>query len=191
MSGISGFSLSGRTTMRVASTLSMKPSRRARVQTPESRASLPSMPVPTSGAWLRMSGTAWRCMFAPMSARFASSCSRKGTSAAATLTIWFGATSSSWIMSGVTMWKSPLRRALTSDSRNLPFSSIEADACAMYFPSSSRAEYHETSSVPRPSDARRYGVSTKPYSLTRANVESDAMRPMFGPSGVSMGQMRP
>ena len=30
------------------------------------------------------SGTAWRCMFAPMSARFASSCSRKGTSAAAT-----------------------------------------------------------------------------------------------------------
>ena len=38
---------------------------------------------------------------------------------------------------------------------------------------------------------RRYGVSTKPYSLTRANVESDAMRPMFGPSGVSIGQMRP
>jgi hypothetical protein len=37
----------------------------------------------------------------------------------------------------------------------------------------------------------RYGVSTKPYSLTRANVESDAMRPMFGPSGVSIGQMRP
>ena len=52
-------------------------------------------------------------------------------------------------MSGVTMWKSPLRRALTSDSRNLPFSSIEADACAMYFPSSSRAENHETSSVTR------------------------------------------
>ena len=86
-------------------------------------------------------------MFAPMSARFASSCSRKGTSAAATLTIWFGATSSSWIMSGVTMWKSPFRRALTSDSRNLPFSSTFADACAMYFPSSSRAEYHDTSSV--------------------------------------------
>jgi hypothetical protein len=37
----------------------------------------------------------------------------------------------------------------------------------------------------------RYGVSTKPYSFTRANVESDAMRPMFGPSGVSIGQMRP
>ena len=37
----------------------------------------------------------------------------------------------------------------------------------------------------------RYGVSTKPYSLTRAYVDSDAMRPMFGPSGVSIGQMRP
>jgi hypothetical protein len=47
-------------------------------------------------------------MFAPMSARFASSCSRNGTSAAATRPIWFGDTSISWIMSGVTMWKSPL-----------------------------------------------------------------------------------
>jgi hypothetical protein len=31
----------------------------------------------------------------------------------------------------------------------------------------------------------------KPYSLTRANVDSDAIRPMFGPSGVSIGQIRP
>ena len=42
-----------------------------------------------------------------------------------------------------------------------------------------------------PFSTRRYGVSTKPYSFTRAYVLSDAMRPMFGPSGVSMGQMRP
>jgi hypothetical protein len=41
-----------------ASTLSTMPSRFATTQTPESRASLPSMPVPTSGAQLRMSGTA-------------------------------------------------------------------------------------------------------------------------------------
>ncbi len=177
--------------MREASTLSTMPSRRASAQTPESRASLPSMPVPTSGAWLRMRGTAWRCMLAPMRARFASSCSRKGTSAAATLTIWLGATSMSWIMSGVTMWKSPLSRALTSDSRNLPFSSKLAEAWAMYLPSSSRAEYQATSSVILPSATRRYGVSTKPNSFTRAKVDSDAMRPMFGPSGVSMGQMRP
>ena len=49
---------------------------------------------------MRMSGTAWRCMFAPMSARFASSCSRNGTSAAATDTIWFGETSISSIIVG-------------------------------------------------------------------------------------------
>ena len=30
-----------------------------------------------------------------------------------------------------------------------------------------------------------------PYSEIRAYVESDEMRPMFGPSGVSIGQMRP
>ena len=58
-------------------------------------------------------------------------------------TIWFGATSMSWIMSGVTMWKSPFRRALTSDSRNFPFSSMFAEAWAMYLPSSSSAEYHD------------------------------------------------
>ncbi len=31
----------------------------------------------------------------------------------------------------------------------------------------------------------------KPYSLMRAKQESELMRPMFGPSGVSIGQMRP
>jgi hypothetical protein len=31
----------------------------------------------------------------------------------------------------------------------------------------------------------------KPNSLMRAKHESDEMRPMFGPSGVSIGQMRP
>ena len=47
---------------------------------PESRAVTPSMPVPTSGASATSSGTDWRCMFAPISARFASSFSRNGTS---------------------------------------------------------------------------------------------------------------
>jgi len=37
----------------------------------------------------------------------------------------------------------------------------------------------------------RYGVSMKPSWLMRANVESDVIRPMFGPSGVSIGHMRP
>ena len=54
-------------------------------------------------------------------------------------------------MSGVTMWKSPFKRADTSDSRNLPLSSIAADAWAMYLPSSSSAEYQPTSSVACPS----------------------------------------
>ena len=35
------------------------------------------------------------------------------------------------------------------------------------------------------------GRSMKPYLLTRAKVASELMRPMFGPSGVSIGQMRP
>ena len=39
------------------------------------------------------SGTAWRCMFEPISARFASSCSRNGMSAAAIETSCSGATS--------------------------------------------------------------------------------------------------
>ena len=51
------------------------------------------MPVPTSGASGCSSGTAWRCMFEPMSARLASSFSRNGISAAATDTSWFGDTS--------------------------------------------------------------------------------------------------
>jgi len=30
-----------------------------------------------------------------------------------------------------------------------------------------------------------------PYGLTRANVASDEISPMFGPSGVSIGHIRP
>ena len=67
-----------RITMRVASTWSTMPERRAMMVTPESRATVSSMPVPTSGASARISGTAWRCMFEPMSARLASSFSRNG-----------------------------------------------------------------------------------------------------------------
>ena len=81
------------TTMREASTDWMTPSRLATTVTPESRATMPSMPVPTSGDAVRSSGTAWRCMFDPIRARLASSFSRKGTSEAATDTSWFGLTS--------------------------------------------------------------------------------------------------
>ena len=40
-------------------------------------------------------------------------------------------------------------------------------------------------------DDLRYGVSRKPYSLVRAYSASELMRPMFGPSGVSIGHTRP
>jgi hypothetical protein len=52
-----------------------------------------STPVPTSGASDWSSGTAWRCMFAPISARFASSCSMNGISEAPTEMVCFGETS--------------------------------------------------------------------------------------------------
>ena len=47
------------------------------------------------------------------------------------------------------------------------------------------------SSVTWPLRTWRYGDSMKPKALTRANVLSAPMRPMFGPSGVSIGHMRP
>ena len=79
--------------MRAASTWSMTPARLAMMAAPESRATISSMPVPTSGASACRSGTACRCMFEPISARFASSFSRNGISEAATDTSCFGDTS--------------------------------------------------------------------------------------------------
>ncbi len=73
--------------------LTTSPSSSATSTWPESIATCRSMPVPTIGACGRSSGTAWRCMLAPIRARFTSSCSRNGISAAATLTVCFGATS--------------------------------------------------------------------------------------------------
>ena len=60
-------------------------------------------------------------MFAPISARFASSCSRNGTSEAATETICVGATSMYWIRSAEVSTDSPLSRAETSSSIELAF----------------------------------------------------------------------
>ncbi len=51
------------------------------------------MPVPMMGASATSRGTAWRCMFEPISARLASLCSRKGIKAVATDTICCGVTS--------------------------------------------------------------------------------------------------
>ena len=81
------------TTIRVASTKSTVPALRASRTSPESNAARRSMPVPTSGASVLSSGTAWRCMFEPISARLASSCSRNGIIAVATDQICSGETS--------------------------------------------------------------------------------------------------
>src|SRR5690606_39894530 len=58
---------------------------------------LPTLPrhtlFPYTTLFRSNNGTAWRCMFDPISARFASSCSRKGIREAAMEVIWLGATS--------------------------------------------------------------------------------------------------
>ncbi len=84
---------STRTMTRRESTESTEPARRHTTAAPESLTVTCSMPVPTRGASERRSGTAWRCMFEPIRARLASSCSRNGMSEAATETSCFGETS--------------------------------------------------------------------------------------------------
>ena len=123
--------VSARTTMRLAETYSTTPGRRASTTAPESRATMCSMPVPTSGASGCSSGTAWRCMFEPMRARLASSFSRNGTIAAATETSCLGDTSMKCSSSGGTILYSPPFRADTRSCTKRPCASISALACAM------------------------------------------------------------
>ena len=158
-----------------------------------SSAARASMPVPTSGGSVLRSGTAWRCMFEPIRARLASSCSRNGIRAVATDQICSGDTSIRSTSLGAARMNSPSReRHVTCGPLSLPlFGSISALAWAMTFCSSSLASRWTILSVTRPSSTTRYGVVTKPCSDTSANEESEPIRPMFGPSGVSIGHMRP
>jgi hypothetical protein len=78
----------------------------------------------------RSSGTAWRCMFEPISARFASSFSRNGTSEAATETSCFGETSMNCTSVRGARMKSPARREFTRSCVKRPSSSRGAFACA-------------------------------------------------------------
>jgi hypothetical protein len=96
--------------------------------------------VPTKGASAFTSGTAWRCMFEPISARLASSFSRNGISDAATETSCFGETSIRSMFSRGDSVNSPALRELISSSTNLPSSSRSALACAMVWRISSVAE---------------------------------------------------
>src|SRR3546814_11182221 len=72
----------------------------------------------------------------------------------------------------------------------LPLSSCGALAWAMTYSFSSIAERYSISSVILLLTTLRYGVSRKPYLLVRANTASELIRPMFGPSGVSIVQPR-
>jgi hypothetical protein len=93
--------------------------------------------------------------------------------------------------SGVVSGTSPCARASTRSSAKVPSSFSGAFACAMIASSSRFASSQAISPVTLPFLTTRYGVSMNPRSLTRAYVASDVMRPMFGPSGVSIGHMRP
>src|SRR2546423_171852 len=93
--------------MRSASTSTTVPALSASTTSPVSTAARYSMPVPTSGACVIISGTACRCMFAPISARFASLCSRNGIRAVATETICAGATSMNSTCFGAAVTASP------------------------------------------------------------------------------------
>src|ERR1019366_4309544 len=94
------------TTISVASMNATVPGARASSTSPVSSAARSSIPVPTSGASVVSSGTAWRCMFEPISARLASSCSRNGIIAVATDQICSGETSTRATSLGptVTYW---------------------------------------------------------------------------------------
>ncbi len=73
----------------------------------------------------------------------------------------------------------------------LPSLSSGVFACAMSCSCSSVASRWTISSVTLPFLTTRYGVVTKPNSETSAKLDSEPIRPMFGPSGVSIGHMRP
>ena len=81
------------TVIRSAETSCTTPALSEVMTSPESTAARYSMPVPTNGDSERSSGTDWRCMLEPISARLASSCSRNGIMAVGTDTIWRGETS--------------------------------------------------------------------------------------------------
>jgi len=161
--------------------------------TPESAAALYSIPVPTIGACGFNSGTAWRCMFAPISALDASSFSRKGIIAVATETICLGETSIKSTSLAFTCKMSCLCLTVTLLSTNLPSSPIGSFACAIKYKSSSSAVKYLISfvTIPVSLSISLYGVSINPYSFTFAYVANELINPIFGPSGVSIGHILP
>ena len=141
VSGYSCFPSLVSTTIFSASTSATTPASSETITSPVSTAARYSSPVPTSGACVIISGTACRCMFAPISARFASLCSRNGISAVATETICAGATSMKSTSFGRAVTASPSReRQSTCSSTKRPvLSSTWALAWAIVYCDSSAA----------------------------------------------------
>ena len=181
------------TTILSALTKVTTPSFLATITIPESTAALYSIPVPTIGLSVWINGTAWRCMLAPISALCASSLSKKGIIAVATDTSCFGDTSIKSTLSLSTSSIKSLYLTFTLGFTNLLSASSGSFAWATIYLSSSSAVMYLISSVTIPFSlsTNLYGVSINPYLFIFANVESDEIRPMFGPSGDSIGHSLP
>ena len=106
------------------------PSSSAITQLPESTAAFISIPVPTAGASVTRSGTAWRCMLEPMRARLASSFSKKGIIAVATENTILGDTSIRSIFFFSNSEVSSRKRPDTFFLTKWPSSSKASFACA-------------------------------------------------------------
>ncbi len=124
--------------MRVPSTNVTVPAFSARTTMPLFWATSFSRPVATIGGSGTSSGTAWRCMLEPISARLASSCSRNGIRPAETPTICLGLMSMYCTASDGTEAKSPPTRAMTRSSM-IFWPSVGASAGARWAADSSSA----------------------------------------------------
>ena len=120
-----------RITILLASSWSTIPSLFAITVEPLSLATVYSIPVPTSGAFGFIKGTACLIILDPIRALLASSFSKKGISEDATDTSCWGDTSIKSIDSESAVINSPFFLQLISSSKNLPFLSISAFACAI------------------------------------------------------------
>ena len=122
--------------MLLLSTFSTMPAFFAFTAIHASRAITLSIPVPTIGASFVKSGTAWRCIFEPISARLASSCSKKGIKDAVTPTIIPEHKSIKFISSLLASMVSPSCLASINSSLIIPLLSIFVEAGAIKSPSS-------------------------------------------------------
>ena len=130
-------------------------------------------------------------MFEPINARFASSWLTNGIIDVAMENGWYGETSIKLTSSRETTVGSP--PFLTSIFSNviLFFSSNSMAEWTIDATSSSYASIYLTSSDTTPFFTILYGVSIIPNLLTTAYVANLKIRPMFWPSGVSIGHNLP